>query len=289
MKYKHILKAKHREKSLKRSFFPEPYKDEEDVIKGEFHSLIIEEVPEEYLPFELEDGEIAEGIYHRMPPFKVYKTFIGDFAEEANGLHKLINKLSTKINPFDILELHIDSNGGSVNEGKLFYDIINNFEPESVYAYLNVGYSMGALLFCMPDTRIVHEMSDLMFHDYSTVVYGKAGDIETSHRHSSTHIRNFFKKFTVDKGFLTQEEFELMLVGKEHWMDAKEMCERGIATHVKTREGIIEAKEWLEKNYTKEVEKVEEPKPAKADKPVKPKTPRKTKAQNQDLVVNEPK
>lgn len=260
-----------RESKRPKSFFQEFQKqDDEKTIQSTFHTLVTEENPEEYFPLE-EDGEY-NGTFGKMPSFRVFKLFTGDFGEEENGLHKIYNKLNDNITNFDILELHIDSNGGSVNEGKLFYNIINNFEPDAVYAYLNVGYSMGALLFCMPETRIAHEMSDLMFHDYSSFLYGKGGDQDTYHKHTSKHMREFFKAFTVDKGFLSEEEFELMMVGKEYWMDTKEMVERGIATHVKTIDGIIKADEWYEKKFNTSKEPTQSTK-----KPRAPKQPKVTK------------
>lgn len=221
------------------------FDEDRKEFSTDYHSLFIEEVPEEQIPLDDEDGNIIPGIYASEPSYDVYKFYVGDFSEEGTGLHPILDRIK-KANQTDYLEFHIDSNGGSVNEGKLFYDMINHFDPDNVAAFLNTGYSMGALLFCMVENRIVHEFSDLMFHDYSTFMYGKAGDLETSHKHSSTHLRNFFKKFTVDKGFLTNEEFEQMLIGKEFWMDTKEMCQRGIASHVKTVDGIISAKSYLE-------------------------------------------
>jgi ATP-dependent protease ClpP protease subunit len=237
--------------------------DDELVHRSDFHTLFIEEVPGEKMSVQDENGEYLEGIYSDADPFKIYKLYVGDFFEESNQLHPFFNTLE-KAEPDDCLELHIDSNGGSSNEGKLFFNAINNFNKENVAAVLSSGYSMGALLFCMPDIRIVNEFSDLMFHDYSGVISGKAGDIESSHKHNSSHLRNFFKRLTLDKGFLSQEEFNLLTIGKEFWMDTEEMCKRGIATHVKTRIGTISADAYLESL------KPIEPKVSKTSKPAKP-------------------
>lgn len=59
-----------------------------------------------------------------------------------------------------------------------------------------------------------------------------------------------------------------MLVGKEYWFDAEEMCKRGIATHVKTRHGTVKAQTWLETQYPEKY-KTEpvETKPIKVRKP----------------------
>jgi ATP-dependent protease ClpP protease subunit len=253
--------------------------DYELVHKSEFHTLFIEEVPGEKIPVEDENGQYYDGIFQETDDFKIYKLHIGDFSEEANKLHPMFNTIA-KADFEDCLEFHIDSDGGSVNEGKLFFNVMNNFDKENIAAFLNTGYSMGALLFCMPDIRIVHEFSDLMFHDYSSVLYGKAGNMETTHKHHTKHIRNFFKRFTLDKGFLTQDEFELMLVGKEFWMDTEEMCRRGIATHVKLQSGTISAESYLES--------LNPPEPVVETTVKKPRVPRKATKELKELMELEP-
>jgi ATP-dependent protease ClpP protease subunit len=259
-------------------FVPIKDDDEELVHKSEFHTLFIEEMPSDKMPMEDENGDYYDGIFQEIPSFKIYKLFIGDFSDDSNDLHPFFNTLA-KADFGDLLEFHIDSNGGSVNEGKLFFNTINNFDKENVAAFLNTGYSMGALLFCMPDIRIVHEFSDLMFHDYSSVLYGKAGDMETSHNHNSKHIRNFFKRFTLDKGFMSSEEFEQMLIGKEFWMDTEEMCKRGIATHVKLQSGTISAEAYLES--------LNPPEPVKPEQK-KTRASRKATKELKDLMAVEP-
>lgn len=252
-------------------FLDNPEEEKDKELHSQYHSLFTEAVPSKKMPLEDDEGIIPD-IFYDTEPFNIYRFYIGDFAEDSVGLHAIFNKLS-KAEHNDVIEFHIDSNGGSVNEGKLFYNLISEFKQENVAAMLNAGYSMGALLFCMPDTRIVHEFSDLMFHDYSTIMYGKAGDIETNHIHSSKHLRNFFKKIILDKGFMTKEEFEMMLVGKEFWMDTEEMCKRGIATHVTTNEGMMKAESYLAK-----LEEERNPKPTKTAKPkvTKPKVVKST-------------
>lgn len=244
--------------------FPFPQEKDEKELKTEFHTLFIEEEPETQVNLEDDDGPIPD-VFMMRPGYTMYKFYVGDFSENGTDLHPIMNKLG-KANSEDLLELHIDSNGGSVTEGKLFFNIVNNiFEKENVAAFVNSAYSMGAILFGMCDIRVCHEFSDLMYHDYSSFNYGKAGEMETSHNHNSKHLRNFFKRFTLDKGFLTQEEFEQLLIGKDFWMDTKEMCERGICTHVQTAEGMIKAEAYLESLNPKPVE-------------TKPKAPRKPKA-----------
>jgi len=105
---------------------------------------------------------------------------------------------------------------------------------------------MGALAFCMGNERIVYESSTLMFHDYSHIVGGKGGELESQVLHQSQSVRDFLYSITVPFGFISDEEFEKMLDGKDFWMDALEMCTRGIATHI-----IINGSKVLSTDYVK--------------------------------------
>ncbi len=42
-----------------------------------------------------------------------------------------------------------------------------------------------------------------------------------------------------------------MIIGQDYWMDTKEMCKRGIATHV-----IMEGREFTAEEYLKKIKKV---------------------------------
>jgi hypothetical protein len=58
-------------------------------------------------------------------------------------------------------------------------------------------------------------------------------------------MRSLFQDLTTANEFLTALEFEQFKDGKEFWFTAKEMAERGIATHVKVNGVEISAETWL--------------------------------------------
>jgi len=84
-----------------------------------------------------------------------------------------------------------------------------------------------------------------MFHDYSGGVGGKGGEIEARNKHTQVHVRDFFREVILDQGFLTKKEYKNMLIGQDYWMGAKELCKRGIATHVLYNGEEIKAKKYL--------------------------------------------
>jgi ATP-dependent protease ClpP protease subunit len=214
--------------------------DKKDELSSDRHSLYIKETNEKT---ELVDKE--NNLYKKIPKHKSYRFYVGIFFELKKGLHSVFNELKNASED-DTFELVINSHGGLVFEGKQFYNLIQEKFYGRTTAYLdNVGYSMGALLFCMADKRVVYEYSDFMFHNYSGGAHGKGGELKARVEYDAKSLEKFFHDVIVKKGFLTEKEFEQMLVGQDYWMDTKELCKRKIATHVILKGEEITAKEYL--------------------------------------------
>ncbi|MEA3353324.1 MAG: ATP-dependent Clp protease proteolytic subunit [Campylobacterota bacterium] len=189
--------------------------------------------------------EIGKDTYKKIASYTHYRVFIDSFSESKRGLHEIFNEL-WNAKEKDTLELRINSEGGFINEGSQFYSIIKNKFKGRTVTYLDAcGYSMGALTFCMGDKRVITPRSDLMFHDYSGAILGKGGEIESEFKHQALHLRDFFSEVILKNKFLTKKEFNKMLIGKDYWMGAKEICQRGIATHVLYGGKEIKAKKYL--------------------------------------------
>jgi ATP-dependent protease ClpP protease subunit len=228
-------------------------------LSSERHSLFCKNISQETV---LEDKE--KKLYKIIPEHKRYRFHVGVFFELKNGLHDVFNELKDA-SKNDTLELIINSHGGLIFEGKQFYNLIQEKFHNRTTAYLdNVGYSMGALLFCMANKRVVYEYSDFMFHDYWGGAHGKGGELKSQIKYSTKTLKKFFHDVIVKKGFLTKKEFAQMLVGQDYWMDSKELCQRGIATHV-----VLEGKEITAKKYLKSLKKNKNKKDKKSKKRTK--------------------
>ena len=214
-------------------------------LSSEQHTLYSEVIPEHKKVVDKE-----RRLYEITPKHTRYRVYIGRFFELRKGLHAVFNELKTaKEN--DILEFMIDSGGGFVNEGMQFYNIIHEKFHGRTVAYLdNKGYSMGAMLFSMCDKRVVYPYSDFMYHNYAGGAHGKGGEIKARVDHVSKKLETFFYDIIVKQGFLTKDEYQQMLVGQDYWMGTKEMCKRGIATHV-----IVDGQELTAKEYLKTLKK----------------------------------
>lgn len=214
-------------------------------ISSEQHTLYTEVIPEEKKIINRD-----KRVYQINPKYKRYRIYIGRFFEQKKGLHSVFNELR-EAKPNDYLEFMINSGGGFVQEGMQFYNIILEKFSGRTVAYLdNYGYSMGAVLFSMADKRVIYPYSDFMYHNYSGGAFGKGGDIKARVDHIDKRLNGFFYDIIVKQGFLSEDEFQKMLVGQDYWMDSKELCKRGIATHV-----IINGQELTAKEYLKVLKK----------------------------------
>jgi len=230
--------------------------DNKKELSSEQHTLYIETIQEQKSVLNKE-----KGIYKITPKHKRYRVYIGRFFELRRGLHSVFNGLR-EASDKDYLELMINSGGGLVNEGQQFYNLMQEKFYGRTISYLdNKGYSMGALLFCMADKRIIYPYSDLMFHTYSHGSYGKGEEVKSHVDHTAKKLQQFFFDLIVKRGFLTKAEFEEMLIGRDYWMDAKELCKRGIATHV-----IAKGQEFTAKEYLKELKRQKKEKKEKRQK-----------------------
>jgi len=208
-------------------------------LSSEQHTLYTEIIAEQKRVVNKE-----KNIYEVKSKHKRYRVYIGRFFELKKGLHAVFNELR-EAKESDYLEFMINSGGGFVQEGMQFYNIIQEKFNGRTVAYLdNYGYSMGAMLFSMANKRIIYPYSDFMYHNYSGGAHGKGGELKARVDHNHERLNEFFHNMIVGQGFLSEEEYQQMLIGQDFWMGAKELCKRGIATHV-----ILEGKEMRAKEY----------------------------------------
>lgn len=203
------------------------------TIEGEFHTLFVKDEDPILKEFNVKDGdEEFTAIREVVPKHKKYTLYIEAFGHQNNQLHKILNELRKGVE-HDILEIRIDSPGGYVSEGITLYNAMRElFNGRSVTYLDSTGFSMGAMLFSLGDQRIAYEDSSLMYHNYSSGYYGKGQELKSYVDFEDKHFDDFFSKKIVSQGFLTQEEYAQMKIGKDFWFDSYEMAKRGICTHV---------------------------------------------------------
>jgi ATP-dependent protease ClpP protease subunit len=184
------------------------------------------------------------------PPITEATIYLSAFDENEVILAKILYEIR-ELKEEDRLRLIINSPGGYVKEGRSLINTIKSSGVEVITELLSDADSMAAVTFCIGDKRIVYENSSIMFHTFSTGYWGKGGDMKDYIDHTSQNLIEFFRSVIIG---LTDKEIERMVEGKEWWFTTKEMCERGIATHVNINGVNVPAKDYLK--LLKKVKKI---------------------------------
>ena len=163
--------------------------------------------------------------------------------ENHPDLSMLLNTLRNSGDD-DTLTIRIDSFGGYVSELYKIKSVIQEkFYGKTTTILDPSGASAAAIIFTFGDKRIAYEHSWIMFHDWSGGAVGKASDVVSRVKFYKQLYDNIAKSEL--KEFLTKEELNDMLNGKEFWFDIKKLCKRGIATHVRYAGKEVTAEEYL--------------------------------------------
>ena len=239
-----------------RAIKEEDIQQDPNIIETGCHTLFIEEIPDEFVPMELKIEELDEegnriesnnppDIYERIQGGTKYSLYLGDFMSGQNENSKIFHTFN-KAEPNSIVEININSDGGSFFEILSFYNTIVPKFPE-VTTFLNYGYSAGSMAFLLGTKRIVYEHSDMMIHSYSGGNWGKRQDLLDQTEHHDKIITGFFNK--IYSPYFSKKEMKKINKGKDFWLDSKEMLKRGIATHIITDDGMFYTGEEYNENY----------------------------------------
>lgn len=215
-----------------------------NVIESDCHTLISTTNINKLEP--LYDGdEVLPNIFEKTPTSTIHKLYLGDMADNTNhGFNKILNKLQDAPRE-DELEIHISGHGGYVSECMRLYNLIDSLYRGRCTTYLNFGFSANALAFLMGNERIVYDNSEIMFHSYSTGIYGTRNNIIDQFQHTDKHIQRF--NDILLSPYFTEEEIELISIGKEVWMTSVQMLSKNIATGIIINGEYFDKDEYFEK------------------------------------------
>ncbi|CBJ93961.1 Probable phage ClpP protease [Campylobacter phage CP220] len=200
----------------------------------------------------MEDSELdiisvkdaRHSLYKKSFNYTNYTLNINSFDHEEGELENIFASLNDAAEG-DSIQIFIASVGGFADELNRFTNIIRTKFYGNVTTVLNpFGYSCGAMLFLIGNSRVIYENSSIMFHSVSFGVSGKHSDVKTQFDFSNKYWNEYMKSLL--NPYLTKKEIELLIDGVEFWFDAYEMCKRGIATHINVFGLSMKASDYCE-------------------------------------------
>ncbi len=108
------------------------------------------------------------------------------------------------LNRADRVTIKINSGGGRIDVGHMIVQAIQNTEAFVSCVVEHASYSMASVIALAGDELIMQPHSLLMFHNYSTGMGGKAGELIQGALASDEYIKNIMEH--VCTPFLSREE-----------------------------------------------------------------------------------
>ena len=154
---------------------------------------------------------------------KIHHFYISDSIGEPKDYIDMIHKIKFA-GSNDIINIYLNTPGGYLNTGAQIITAIRASNAHVVTHVEGEVCSLGTLIFLSGDEMVVHDGSLFMIHNHSGHAHGKGHEYLAQAAAQSKWFEGIARKAYV--GFLTEEEFQDMINGKDFWFDADNVRKR---------------------------------------------------------------
>lgn len=167
----------------------------------------------------------------------------------------------------DILKFYINSPGGDLFTAIQFLRVLSETEATIIVSVEGACMSAATLIFLCGDKFEVSPHSMFMFHNYSSGVEGKGGEMYDQVMHEKEWSKKLLQDIYSD--FLTELEISSILDNKDIWMDGEKVVKR-----LKNKLKVLQKAAGIEELAIEEiVEEVSEKKKKRSQKKLVDNTP----------------
>lgn len=202
--------------------------------------------------------------FKQVIPLTIYHFYISDVIEDHAPFYELLNTLKTA-EAHDRVIIYLNCPGGALYVAIQIVNAIQTSQATVITCLDGQVCSAATLIFLAGHEYIVNKHGSFMIHNYSEGVFGKGNEIISRVKHAT----DWFEKLTYDiyGNFLTSEEIQGVLQGKDLWLDSDAVLER----LQKNEQVSEEAEEAVEEEVEEEiipikVKKLPKPPTKKIDK-----------------------
>jgi ATP-dependent protease ClpP protease subunit len=175
-----------------------------------------------------EDDEVSTGqqfcgyFLEQRPITKLVVPIDTDFKDAAH-YRMVVNKI-LELSELDCVEFHINSPGGDLSGLVALLHGINATEAETVAVIQGECHSAASILALSCDSVQVGPFANMLCHSIRYGLTGKGADIRSQVNHTNAYAEMIFRN--AYEYFLSEEEINDVLDGKELWLDFDEINER---------------------------------------------------------------
>ena len=124
----------------------------------------------------------------------------------------------------DMATIHINCYGGYADVALNLYDILKSSDAEVVISVEGACCSCASMIMLGGDAWRITPHSYVMIHSWSGGLFGKYHEMDACFEYSKKFVNSHFKE--IYKNFLTEDELEQCLGGKDFWFDSSETAKR---------------------------------------------------------------
>ena len=124
----------------------------------------------------------------------------------------------------DVIKIYINSYGGDLFTAIQFLRVLSETQASIIVSVEGACMSAATILFMCGHQFEVSEHSMFMFHNYSSGVMGKGGEMFDQLKHERVWSEKLMRDIYAD--FLTEKEIISILENKDIWMDGDEVIKR---------------------------------------------------------------
>ncbi len=161
--------------------------------------------------------------YEMTIPSKHISFYISDSIGAPSEYVDMIHRIKTA-NPQDVIYIHLNTPGGYLDTGVQIINAIRGSQAHIVTVLESAAKSLGALIFLAGDEYQVFDDCMLMFHTYSSGMFGKGNEQQAELIATTKWFNKLMKKMC--HPFLTHEEIDRMIRGEDLWLDTDEIRKR---------------------------------------------------------------
>lgn len=124
----------------------------------------------------------------------------------------------------DVIKIYINSPGGDMFTAIQFMRVLTDTEAQVIISVEGACMSAATMIFMCGHQYEISPHSVFMFHNYSSGMAGKGGEMFDRMAHERIWSEKLFQDVYAD--FLTEREIKSILDNKDLWMDSDEVIKR---------------------------------------------------------------
>jgi ATP-dependent protease ClpP protease subunit len=176
------------------------------------------------------------------------KAYLDENIREAKYYRNLIQVIES-LGEGDVLHLSINTYGGHLDGAIALINAMQNTDATVHCTIDGVAASAGSLIALASPSVSVSPYASMMIHAASFGSFGKQSDVISHASFIDKKVKTLMRN--IYKDFLTEQELNEVIVGKELWFDADEIVER-----LEKREKLVLARVKKEQQALKKAEKM---------------------------------